>query len=304
MNPVVTANAPDPSVISAGGIFYAYTTQSTHGQDLIHVPILASRDLVDWYFVGDALKDLPKWADTSSHSDTWAPDIVRINGHYNIYLAERLKATGSMGIAVASSDSPKGPFHVAGEPLMEAPGFIDIDPFVFKDSDGRLLMYWGSNGVPIRVQQLSKDGTRRMGAPRPVLSPSSATSYDSLVEGPSVVHHNGFYFLFYSGNLCCGANAHYAVLVARSRSPLGPFERAPTNPIIAANAHFTAPGHGTVFRDASGAYFILYHAMLASDPTYVRELMLDRIRWRGGWPVVNGGDGPEYLRQPRPQVGT
>lgn len=187
---------------------------------------------------------------------------------------------------------------------MQAPGYIDIDPFVLRDASGGLLMYWGSNRAPIRVQQLSSDGTALVGASRTVLAPSSATSYDGLVEGASVVHHGGFYYLFYSGDHCCGKNAHYAMLVARSRSAMGPFQRAPTNPIIAANDFFNAPGHGTVFRDDAGAYFILYHAMERSDPNHLRRLMLDRIRWRNGWPVVNGGHGPTRAPQPRPVVGT
>ncbi|MDP9234771.1 MAG: family 43 glycosylhydrolase [Actinomycetota bacterium] len=301
-NPLVAYNAPDPTIIAAGKLFYAYTTQTAYDRQ-VHIPILASRDLIDWRFAGDALKKLPPWA-AGPHSDTWAPDILHIDGHYNIYFAERLKATGSMGIAVGTSDSPAGPFHLVGGPLMQARGYIDIDPFVLRDSSGRLLMYWGSDGAPIRVRQLSSDGTALVGASRPVLARSSATSYDGLVEGASVVHHGGFYFLFYSGDRCCGTDAHYAVLVARSRSAMGPFERATTNPIIAANHYFNAPGHGTVFRDGSGAYFILYHAMERSDPNHLRFLMLDRIQWQNGWPVVNGGNGPSHAPQPRPVVGT
>jgi arabinan endo-1,5-alpha-L-arabinosidase len=85
---------------------------------------------------------------------------------------------------------------------------------------------------------------------------------------------------------------------------MGPFQRAATNPIIAANHQFNAPGHGTVFQDGSGAYFILYHAMDRSDPNHLRRMMLDRIRWQNGWPVVNGGNGPSHVPQPRPVVGT
>jgi arabinan endo-1,5-alpha-L-arabinosidase len=301
-NPIVSYNAPDPTVIAAGNLFYAYTTQTVYDHH-VHIPVLASRDLIDWRFVGDALKKLPPWAN-GPNSDTWAPDIVHINGHYNLYFAERLKATGSMGIAVGTSDSPKGPFDLVGGPLMHARGYIDIDPFVLRDASGGLLIYWGSNRAPIRVRRLSSDGTSLVGAPRTVLAISSATSYDGLVEGASVVHHGGFYFLFYSGDHCCGKNAHYAMLVARSRSALGPFQRAPTNPIIAANHYFNAPGHGTVFQDDAGAYFILYHAMERSDPNHLRRLMLDRIRWRNGWPVVNGGNGPTRAPQLRPVVGT
>jgi serine/threonine protein kinase len=300
-NPLLAYNLPDPTIIAAGTKFYAYTTQTVY-EHQIHIPVLASRDLIDWRYVGDALQKLPAWANRVD-ADTWAPDIVKVQGHYNLYFAERLKGGASMGIALATSSSPIGPFRVVGDPLMHHRGYTDIDPFVFRDAEGRLLMYWGSAGAPIRVQQLSSDGTTLVGDARAVLAPSSGTGYEGLVEGPSLIRHTGFYYLFYSGNRCCGRKAHYAVLVARSRSPMGPFARSATNPIIAANDYFNAPGHGTVFQDKSGADFILYHAMERSDANFARYLMLDRIRWRSGWPVVNGGNGPSRTPQPRPEIG-
>jgi serine/threonine protein kinase len=302
-NPVAAYNLPDPTIIAAGNLYYAYTTQTVY-EHLIHLPMLVSRDLIDWRFLGDALPKLPAWADPSHSGDTWAPDIVRIHGRYNIYFAERLKSTGSMGIAVATSDSPKGPFHVAAKPLMHRGGYIDVDPFVFKERPGRILIYWGSDHAPIRVQRLSKDGRSLVGSPATALSLSSATTYDDLVEGPSIIRHGGFYYMFYSGDRCCGPDAHYAELVARSRSATGPFQRAGSNPIIAANNYFNAPGHGTVFQTSSGSYLILYHAMERSDANHLRYLLLDRVRWEGGWPVVNAGHGPTHMDQPRPLVGT
>jgi arabinan endo-1,5-alpha-L-arabinosidase len=71
--------------------------------------------------------------------------------------------------------------------------------------------------------------------------------------------------------------------------------------MIEKNQRFIAPGHGTVFTDAAGNYFIIYHAMVRSDPTGARFLMLDRIQWQSGWPVVNGR-GPSETPQLRPQL--
>ncbi|MDP9223263.1 MAG: family 43 glycosylhydrolase [Actinomycetota bacterium] len=300
-NPIVVHNAPDPAIIAAGGMFYAYTTQSVYSH-LRHLPVLVSRNLIEWRFLRDGLPMLPEWADTA-RPDTWGPDAVHVNGRYYIYFAERLKPEGSMGIALATSKSPRGPFRVFKKPLLSESGFRDIDPFVLTRPNGRLVLYWGSpNGLPIRAQKLSKDGKSLVGAKRSVLPPSTATSFDDAVEVGAVVRHEGFYFLFYSGDHCCGKDAHYAVLVARSRSPMGPFQRTTANPVIASNRYFDAPGHGSVFRDGSGAYFILYQAIERSDPTRLRYLMLDRIRWLKGWPVVNGGRGPSHRLRLRPKV--
>ncbi|MEA2508406.1 MAG: hypothetical protein QOG21_488, partial [Actinomycetota bacterium] len=76
-NPVVGFNAPDPTVIPVGNLFYAYTTQTVYDH-LIHMPILVSRNLINWHFLGDALKRLPQWADRSDSGDTWAPDVLHI----------------------------------------------------------------------------------------------------------------------------------------------------------------------------------------------------------------------------------
>ncbi|HEX3326437.1 MAG TPA: family 43 glycosylhydrolase [Actinomycetota bacterium] len=300
LNPIFAHNAPDPTIIPANGLYYVYTTQSYYNSRL-HLPVLVSQDLVGWHFIHDALPNLPAWADKTTRGDTWAPDALRLNGLYYLYYSARLASTESMGIAVATSKTPQGPFRTLGQPLVSGPGYRDIDPFVLKQPDGRLLMYWGSQNQPISVQPLSKDGRSLVGHPQIALKTSTATPYDDLVEGADVVRHGGFYYLFYSGDRSIGQNPHYAVLVARSRSPLGPFVRDPNNPIIEKNQRFIAPGHGTVFTDAAGNYFIVYHAMVRSDPTGARFLMLDRIQWQSGWPVVNGR-GPSETPQLRPQL--
>jgi arabinan endo-1,5-alpha-L-arabinosidase len=296
-NPLVEVNLPDPTVIKAQGKYFAYTTQ-TYGKSK-HLPMLVSNNLIAWRFLGDALPHKPVWALDSDKGNTWAPDATRINDLYYLYFSETLKTKG-MGIAVETSKSPEGPFHVVGPPLLRAHGYRDIDPFVFQEKSGELLLYWGSAKRPIKVQRLSSDGTSLLGKPQKVLYPSNDTTYDHLIEGADVIRHGAFYYLFYSGNRCCRERAHYAELVARSLSPVGPFKRDPKNPVIEKNQVFKAPGHGTVFKDAMGDSFILYHAMQLSDPTFQRYLMLDRIQWQGGWPVVNGGNGPSSTRQPRP----
>ena len=117
-----------------------------------------------------------------------------------------------------------------GHPLQCGKEFINIDPMAFDDPvSGKHLLYWGSGFAPIKVQELSRD--RMSFAPgsvhRDLVWPApSRNSFPALVEGAWVVHRDGRYYLFYSGDNCCGAKANYAVMVARSNSPLGPFERS------------------------------------------------------------------------------
>ncbi len=80
-----------------------------------------------------------------------------------------------------------------------------------------------------------------------------------------MIPHGAFWYLMYSGDACCDQTAHYAVLVARSRSPFGPFERDQDNPVLAANDMFNAPGHNPVIVDNAAQDWIVYHAYVRPD---------------------------------------
>jgi arabinan endo-1,5-alpha-L-arabinosidase len=305
-NPVMVNDAPDPSVIRGDdGAFYAYTTQAYHDVEFTTLPILRSTDLVTWELVGDAFAGdaRPSWiVPGSGNGDVWAPHIARVGGRYLLYYSASSASTLSFGIGVAVADSPTGPFRDLGEPLLTGPGFTTIDPFVL-DDDGDLYLYWGSAGDPIWVQPLAPDGLSLTGERTAVLE-TSRQPYESLVEGPWVLKRDGFYHLMYSGDACCGANPSYAVLDARSTSPLGPFERDPGNPVLEANDRFNAPGHHAVVTDDAGTDWMVYHAMDREEGSGLRFLMLDPIDWSSGWPVVNGGAGPATTSSEAPVIET
>jgi arabinan endo-1,5-alpha-L-arabinosidase len=296
-NPVLNHDAPDPSVIRGGdGFYYAYTTQSDW-PTLEYMPVLKSPDLINWRHVGDALPELPAWA---TH-DVWAPHVMRVGKVYNAYFSVRQYGRAGFAIGVAVSDSPTGPFRGEPKPLLRGPRFTTIDPFVMRAQDGHLYIYWGSNSAPIRVQRLSSNGRRVVGRARPVLYPSER-GYERLVEGAWVVYRGDFYYLMYSGDACCEPDPHYAVMVARSRSPLGPFHKFAGNPILEANERFLAPGHNATIRDEEGRDWILYHAFERRDITGIRKLLIDPITWKEGWPEINGGGGPSGEPREAPVV--
>ena len=289
-NPVLDNDAPDPAVIRApDGTYYAYTTQAYFGAQFVNIPILRSTDLVAWELVGDAFPENPDWA-VRSPGDMWAPHMTRWeDGTYRLYFSAARNDVDEMAIGVATSDSPTGPFTDSGGPIVTGPSFSAIDPFVLHAEDGAYL-YWGSAGQPISAQELAPDGLSVVGEPIEVL-PRSTGEYESLIEGAWITEHEGRYYLLYSGDACCGEGAHYAVMAARAEEPLGPYTRAPNNPILAANAEFNAPGHHATIEGPDGEEWILYHAMVRPETTF-RSLFLDRIDWVDGWPVINDGEGP------------
>jgi arabinan endo-1,5-alpha-L-arabinosidase len=151
----------------------------------------------------------------------------------------------------------------------------------------------------------------------PVIKDEDPANYQRLIEGAWVTFRNGYYYLFFSGDNCCGDKAHYAVMVARSKSATGPFEtlaratRKKTSAILELNKRWIAPGHNSVIRDARGQDWIFYHAidaknrLLKNDITGDRDvrriMLMDRLVYRRGWPVVERGS-PSTVRQAGPKV--
>lgn len=311
-NPVLDSDFPDPAVLRADdGFYYAYATQSEHDGTMLNIQMARSPDLVRWERIGDALPVKPAWA--SRTQDFWAPHVTHADGRYYLYYSAKPDAAleqpdRGLCLAVATADRPQGPFTDIGQPLLCGEGFVNIDPMAFDDpATGKRLLYWGSGFGPIKVRELAEDRISFLpGSPTIDLVPVDPTddpaNYQRLIEGAWVTLHDGWYYLFYSGDNCCGPNAHYALMVARSRSATGPFETlsqaegVPSSVILAANQRWNAPGHNAVILDAEGNHWVLYHAVdnrrprskPDSEPNTRRVMLLDRIVWRDGWPRVSG----------------
>lgn len=323
-NPVLDRDFADPAALLApDGYYYAYATQGgVEGAPIDNVQVARSRDLVSWEHLGDALPTKPGWA--SQTQDFWAPHVAHHDGRYYLYYSAKPDAaltdtTRGLCLAVAVADRPQGPFTDIGRPLECGNSFVNIDPMSYDDpATGKRLLYWGSGFGPIKVRELASD--------RISFAPGSAATslvevdktddpanYQRLIEGAWVLRRDGWYYLFYSGDNCCGPNAHYAVMVARSRSATGPFETlreatgAPASVILARRGQWVAPGHNAVIEDARGQHWMLYHAVDAKRPRTKttdevntrRILLIDRIEWVDGWPRI-AGDGPSDGPRPAP----
>jgi arabinan endo-1,5-alpha-L-arabinosidase len=316
-NPVIDSDFPDPMVLHAPDHFYyAYATQTERDGRWVNIQVARSSDLVHWELLGDALPAKPGWA--SNTQDFWAPHVVHDGARYIMYFSAKPDIADErhgLCLAVATATSPAGPFVDMGHPLKCGEGFVNIDPMAFDDpATHKRLLYWGSGFEPIKVQELAAD---RMGfapgsTPKELVWPSpDRKAFPVLVEGSWVIRRNGFYYLFYSGDNCCGPKADYAVMVARSQSATGPFETLeqatgkPHSVILEQSAKWLAPGHNSTVADAAGHDWIVYHAVdrqrprtKASDDLNTRRVMLiDRIDWANGWPVIAG---PSAAPQPAP----
>jgi arabinan endo-1,5-alpha-L-arabinosidase len=306
INPILDTDFPDPAVILApDGFYYIYGTQTLRDGQWINIQVARSADLVHWELLGDALPQKPGWALTTQ--DFWAPSVIFDGSTYFIYYSatpDAAREGPDHALAVATSKSPAGPFVDMGQPLLAGKGFHNIDPMAFDcPVTGKHLLYWGSGFEPIKVRELAPDRMSFAPGSEPIdlIWPNGKDgAFPRLVEASWVIHHEGFFHLFYSGDNCCGPDAEYGVMVARSESATGPFQTleeakgVPHSLMLFKSERWLAPGHNCIVTDKAGQEWILYHAIDVNRPRQRQEdeinsrriLMIDRIEWKDGWPHV------------------
>jgi beta-xylosidase len=300
-NPVIAGDFPDPSVIRVGD---DYWTTATSGEWAPVFLLLHSRDLVHWEARGAVFPNRPAWA----ARNFWAPELQQIGNRFFVYYTARMKG-GPLCVAVASADKPEGPYTDHGQLVCQAAG--SIDAVTTPDENGELVLIWKEDGnsrnepTPMWAQQLSPDGTKLTGSRKELFRNNPTTWEGGVVEGAFVVRRGEWFYLFYSGNACCGRRCNYALGVARARKIMGPWEKNPANPILAENNVWQCPGHGSIVTDKGGRDYLLYHAYRKSDVAFRigREALLDEVKWdtASGWPSINEGKGPS-VQAPRPPV--
>ena len=288
-NPVIPGDHPDPSIIRVGRDYWATSTSGDWGPEF---PLLHSRDLVNWELRGAVFYQRPDWA----VGDFWAPEITRFKEKYHVYYAARNRS-GSLAVGLAVADKPGGPYADQGQLVAQEDG--SIDPALVFDENNKPYLIWKEDGnsqekpTPIWAQPLDDSGTKVTGQPVPLIH-NDADWEGPLVEGPFILRRGDWFYLFYSGNGCCGGDCNYALGVARSHKLLGPWEKNPANPILFANEMWKCPGHGSIVTDRRGRFWLLYHAHSTGGSAFTgRQAMLDEVTFGpDNWPVINHVHGP------------
>ncbi|MCP9494523.1 MAG: family 43 glycosylhydrolase [Pyrinomonadaceae bacterium MAG19_C2-C3] len=294
INPVVAGDYPDPSVIRVGRDYYATATSSEWAPQF---PILHSRDLVNWQVIGAVFQQRPAW----SVGNYWAPEIAEDKGrYYNYYTARRkpqgAEKEGPLCVAVATAARPAGPYTDRGALVCQDAG--SIDGFPIRDENGKRFLVWKEDGnsrnlpTPLWAQELTEDGTKLIGQKQELMRNTEAWEAQ-LIEGPAIVRRNGYFYMFYAGNACCGLGCNYATGIARSKTLLGNWEKYDANPILKGNDEWKCPGHGTLVSTPDGRDFLMYHAYHPRDFVYVgRQALLDEVTWTSdGWAQINNNQG-------------
>ena len=284
LNPVLPGDRPNPTIVKVGESYYASAT-SNEWSPLF--PIFKSDDLQNWKLISYVFPGgAPDWADRNF----WAPELSydEKQGKMFVYYTGRDKTNNKACIAVATADSPEGPYTDHGP--MNTIGFGAIDPFQIDDKDGNPYLVWKEEYQPekpsiIWIQQLSNDHERLIGEKHEMIR-NDQDWEEHTVEGPSLFQNGDYYYLLFSAGNCCDNNCDYKIGVARSTDLLGAWEKYSANPVIKNNAHWKCPGTGTVIEN-EGEFYLLYHAFSSTGGAFVgREGVLEKVEWTDDeWPV-------------------
>lgn len=306
-NPVFEPILADPGALRAeDGSFYVYGTEDDWGDGAGSrpVPVLRSTDLVTWEHLGEAFDRRPRWKD----GYVWAPEAIRHADRYLLYYAVSVWGDADPGIGVATAEDPAGPFTDEGPLLTSREIGVgnSIDPSVVELAGGARHLVWGSfHGI--YVAPLSADGLSLDGEPTRIAG--------DAWEAVKILERDGVFWLFGSLGSCCeGMASTYRIAVGRADALTGPYTdrdgaellSGEGTLLLSSGEEFIAPGHHDLVTDDAGDDWLLYHAYERDRPTAPsgaprRVLMLDRLRWDGGWPAV--GDGtPRTGEHPAPTI--
>lgn len=306
-NPVFLPVFADPTIVkSDDGYFYGYATENEWVKGEVHVvPVIKSKNLVDWEYVSDAFETKPSWKNAGN---IWAPDVTKVDGKYMMYYSFSTWGDENPGIGMAVSDNPEGPFTDLGKLFQSKEIGVanSIDPF-YVESEGEKYLFWGSFHGIFGVL-LSEDGKSVIGDKFQVAG--------DFMEATYIFPKDGYFYLFGSIGSCCeGANSTYKVVVGRSEVIQGPylgqsgkgFLDEPGNVLLHGNTTggYVGTGHNAeIITDDEGTDWLLYHAIDRENPKLPggaskRPMLLDKITWENGWPVIlNGQPSTGFQKAP------
>jgi arabinoxylan arabinofuranohydrolase len=296
-NPIVqTIYTADPAPLVYNGRVYLYTGHDEDNSTYFTMKewrVWSSADMVNWTDHGSPL-NLGSFSWASANA--WAGQTIYRNGKFYWYVPMTVRATGQMGIGVAVSNSPTGPFTDAiGHPLVSNGQF---DPTVFIDDDGQAYLYWGNPdlwyvklnpdmisyaGSPAKIALTTAGfGARTGDANRPTL----------FEEGPWVYKRNGLYYIVFAAK-CCSEFIAYST----APGPTGPWTYRGTIMPTQGSSFTNHPG---VIDFNDGSYFFYHNGALPGGSGYTRSVAVEKFSYRsdGTIPTIT------MTTAGAPQIGT
>ncbi|EHQ25306.1 glycoside hydrolase family 43 protein [Mucilaginibacter paludis] len=284
-NPIIYADVPDMSIIRVGDTYYMSSTTMHMSPG---VPIMKSKDLVNWRMIGyasDTLGHIDELTLTNGKSTygrgSWASSLRYHNGIY--YVTTFAQTTGKTYI-YSTRDIEKGPWKaVSFKPSLH-------DHSLFFDDDGKVYMLYGTGKLTLVELNSDVSGIKAGGINQVVIENASLPSGSNgglPAEGSQLFKINGKYYLF---NITWPRGGMRTVVVHRADQITGPYEGR-----VALQDKGVA--QGGLINTPEGKWF----AYLFKDNGAVGRIpYLVPVTWADGWPVL-GIDGkvPQTLDLPQ-----
>lgn len=276
-NPVFAGDYPDPSILRDGDNYYMVHSSFEYYPGLL---IWHSKDLINWNPVVNALH--------RNVGAVWAPDLVKYENRYYIYFP------ANNTNYVVTADSINGKWS---DPVDLKIG--NIDPGHVTDENGNRFLFFSNGGmVP-----LSKDGLRITGDHKPSYSgwpiPRQWSIECFCMEGPKLIRRGDYYYLTVAEGGTAGPATGHMVISARAKSLSGPWENSPFNPITRTTSNkerWCSKGHGTLFEDAKGAWWMILHAYEKGFYNMGRQTLMVPVEWtKDGWYKIPDGVKEETM---------
>ncbi len=284
-NPVINADYSDPDACAVGEDYYLTASSFNCIPGL---PVLHSKDLVNWEIIGHALKvQYPtEEYDRPSHGNgVWAPSIRYHDGEFYIYWGDP-----DHGVMMVKTKDPAGEWS---EPLCVIPGKGMIDTTPLWDEDGRCyLTYAYANSRSrfasvIVVRELSADGTKPIGEPVIVFDGNGTECRTS--EGPKFYKRDGWYWIMFPAG---GVPTGFQVAM-RSKNVYGPYEHKIV--LAQGKSNVNGPHQGAWVHTAFGEDWFLH---FQDKGCYGRVVHLQPVTWKDNWPVMGVDKDGDYCGDP------
>lgn len=283
-NPVLNADYSDPDLCVVGDDYYLTASSFNCMPGL---PILHSRDLVNWEIIGHALdRQFPDSLRPAHGKGVWAPSIRYHRGSFYIYWGDP-----DRGVMMVKTTNPAGRWDA---PICVVPGKGMIDTCPLWDEDGRcyLVNGWansrsGFNSV-LTMRELSADGTCAIGKPVIVYDGGNV---NYTTEGPKLYKRAGLYWI-----LCpAGGVEHGWQLAMRSKNIYGPYEAKRV--LEQGSTQVNGPHQGGWVHTAQGEDWFMH---FQDRGAYGRVVWLQPVDWSSGWPIM-GNNGEPCITHKKPE---
>lgn len=294
-NPVINADYSDPDVcVGASGEDYYMTASSF--QCTPGLPILHSKDLVNWEIINYALGNLYEGNDAllahfsskpQHGAGVWAPSIRYHDGWYYIYWGDP-----DFGVMMVRTQDPAGKWE---NPvcIIKGEGYIDTCPLWDEDGHCYLVNGWANSrskyASVLTVREMSADGMRPIG--QPVIVFDGNGTENRTCEGPKFYKRDGWYWI-----MCpAGGVPEGFQLAMRSKSPYGPYEHKIV--LSQGKTDINGPHQGGWVHTKYGEDWFLH---FQDKEAYGRVVHLNPVDWSTGWPIMGKkGEPVSTNKKPR-----